>query len=92
MQSSRGERCRHHLVNRSKGGSNHVSNRVLLYVHKEQLIHLLFGNANQYQILRQLRRMNKNGALTEYIKRFERLIRAKEYQAKEERQTTGTGG
>ncbi len=78
----RGFRCRHHMENRVNGGNNHKSNKLLLYVQREQLVHLLFGNKDQYQILDELRRMNRNGSLSEYIRRFERLIRAKEAQSR----------
>lgn len=82
----RGQRCRHHLVNRSKGGSNQLSNRALLKVEREQKLHLLFGNKNQYQILRELRHINKcgSGILDGYIRVFQRFIRAKENQSRGE--------
>jgi hypothetical protein len=77
------------MVNREKGGNNHISNRVLLLVVRERLIHLVFGSYNQYQILHELRRMNKRGTLTKHINTMERLIRAKEHQARGALQKTG---
>ncbi len=73
-------RCRHHMINRSNGGTNHIGNKLLLYLHREKLLHLLFGDKNQYQILSEMRRMNEGGALTQYVRRLERVVRAKENQ------------
>lgn len=76
------ERCRHHMVNRIKGGSNHVSNCVLLRMEREKYLHLFFGNLNQYQILAQLCHMNESGIYDEQVRVFRRLIRAKRNQAR----------
>jgi hypothetical protein len=73
-------RRRHHMINRTNGGSNHRDNKVLLYIHREQILHLLFDDKNQYVILRELRGMNEDGSFTPYIRRFARLIQAKRNQ------------
>jgi len=70
-------RCRHHMINRKNGGTNHPGNKLLLYVHREQILHLLFEDKNQYQILSELRRLNEDGGFDEYVWRLERVVRAK---------------
>lgn len=37
-------RCRHHIVNRSMGGTNYDHNLLLLWKEKEETFHLLFGS------------------------------------------------
>lgn len=71
---------RHHIKNRSMGGSDAEYNRLRMKWHKEKLWHLIFENRDLDEVLPELRAVNRNHELDKVIATLERVQRAKERQ------------